>query len=168
MKSRNPRAPRSKRKWAGLGEDLRWQWPTGLLFPLLLTCISSPPGFDVRLIDSLKELYMGRCTKNLKLDFPPASLGKEKPSSEMVRRAVQVLTTACTWDRSKAQWAEPQTTGTGALSQKCCDKLWSDHLGWLFSVFHSLGSFNQILTLKCLQRNRKMCQFSRETPTDVK
>lgn len=111
---------------------------------------------------------MGRCTKNLKLDFPPASLGKEKPSSEMVRRAVQVLTTACTWDRSKAQWAEPQTTGTGALSQKCCDKLWSDHLGWLFSVFHSLGSFNQILTLKCLQRNRKMCQFSRETPTDVK
>lgn len=47
---------------------------------------------------------MGRCTKNLKLDFPPASLVKEKPSSEMVRGAVQVLTTACTWDRSKAQW----------------------------------------------------------------
>lgn len=103
MKSRNPRALRSKRKWAGLGEDLRRQWPTGLLFPLLPTCISSPPGFEVRLIGSLKDLSMGRCTKTLKLDFPPASLGKEKTQLRDGDGAVQVLTTACTWDRSKAQ-----------------------------------------------------------------
>lgn len=103
MRSRNPRALRSERKWAGPREDLRHQVAHR-------TAVSTAPHLHFfsswtwcQIIGSLKELYTGGCMKNLKLDFPPASLGKEKPSSETVRGAVQVLTTACTWDRSKAQ-----------------------------------------------------------------
>lgn len=143
--SSNLRTLKNEQRWAGPGEDPDSKRPPGLFFsitrhpPLLHSKHSHSTGANAR--------------KTWKLTPPPSKYWeRRKCSSEMVRGAIPAQHAHGTGARLKGQgsicWhcnSHPQ----------CRDKLWSHHLGWLLSVFHSLGSFNWLLSFTIFKMSTK-------------
>lgn len=134
MRSRNPRALRSERKWAGLGEDLRQQVTHR-------TAVSTAPHLHFFSWDLMSDnrftqgALHGQMHEKPETWFPPSKSGKGKAQLRDGEGGCPSPHHSMHMGQKQGTTAEPQTTDTAALSQKCCDRLWSDHLGWLFSLF---------------------------------